>query len=95
MKTEIDTATPSPSVETPGWAGQLKPCGSQAMLNRSSTPNRHRILIVDDNPAIHEDFRKVLGGEGRLHEPKLLEAEAALFGEEAPQPAVQHLFEID
>jgi signal transduction histidine kinase len=44
-----------------------------------------RILIVDDNPAIHEDFRKVLGGNPA---PKatLLEVEAALFGEAEPAP---------
>ena len=23
--------------------------------------NNHRILIIDDNRAIHEDFRKILG----------------------------------
>jgi two-component system NtrC family sensor kinase len=46
-------------------------------------PN-NRILIVDDNPAIHEDFGKVLGG-GRTADPSLLRAEAALFGE--PEPA--------
>ena len=27
-------------------------------------PN-HRILIVDDNRAIHDDFRKILCGEAR------------------------------
>jgi two-component system NtrC family sensor kinase len=40
----------------------------------------HRILVVDDNPSIHEDFRKVLAG-GNRRQPALLQAEAALFGE--------------
>ena len=39
-----------------------------------------RILIVDDNPAIHEDFRKVLG-TSHNPQPELLQAEAALFGD--------------
>lgn len=38
----------------------------------------HRILVVDDNPAIHEDMRKILAS--RRNDP-LAEAEAALFGE--------------
>jgi len=37
----------------------------------------HRILIVDDNPAIHEDFRKVLG---RPESADLDAAEDKLFG---------------
>src|SRR4029077_19004580 len=43
-----------------------------------------RVLVVDDNPAIHDDFRKVLVGSYRP-EAALLAAEAALFGAgEAP-----------
>lgn len=38
-----------------------------------------RILVVDDNESIHEDFRKILGG-GSETEVALAEAEAALFG---------------
>src|SRR5664280_1972230 len=38
-----------------------------------------RILVIDDNKSIHEDFRKILGG---TREPgKLDSMEAALFGE--------------
>src|SRR5579863_148566 len=40
---------------------------------------RHRLLVIDDNPAIHEDYRKILV---RQDEPALSPAEAALFGEE-------------
>ena len=28
-----------------------------------TTPKRHRILTIDDNPAIHEDFRKLFAGQ--------------------------------
>jgi two-component system, sensor histidine kinase and response regulator len=38
----------------------------------------YRILIVDDNVAIHEDFRKILGADPAL--TKLDAGEAALFG---------------
>ena len=55
---------------------------------------RHRIIIIDDNEAIHTDFRKILEDEhgGR---DELLAVERALFGEEvAPRPA-RPTFEID
>ena len=42
-----------------------------------------RILVVDDNPAIHADFRKILCESAA--DPTLDAAEAALFG--APAPA--------
>jgi diguanylate cyclase (GGDEF)-like protein len=38
-----------------------------------------RILIVDDTPSIHEDFRKILSGETE-GEQTLADTEAALFG---------------
>lgn len=39
-----------------------------------------RLLIIDDNPSIHEDFRKILCAEMSTTDA-LLESEAALFGE--------------
>lgn len=52
----------------------------------------HRILVIDDNKDIHEDFRKILG-------PKALsdsfdEADAALFGTDAAQIELPK-FQID
>ena len=44
-------------------------------------PENRRILIVDDNDAIHCDFRKTLGGTNQPGKVQLDEAEAALFGE--------------
>src|SRR5262245_36828414 len=43
-----------------------------------------RILIVDDNPAIHEDFRKIFSPIGN-NNGKLEAAEAVLFGESGVQ----------
>src|SRR5688572_11786520 len=42
----------------------------------------HRILVVDDNPAIHEDFRKILLGHQGTN-PALDAAEAILFDDAA------------
>ncbi len=60
------------------------------MNELSSTANR-RILVVDDNEAIHQDFRKVLGSEGEGG-AALAATEAALFGE---APAARQGFELD
>jgi CheY-like chemotaxis protein len=55
-------------------------------------PNK-RILIVDDNPAIHADFRKIFAVPARNHEVEKMEAE--LFGEtEATTVAVDRTFEL-
>jgi len=49
------------------------------MKTATSTQNR-RILLVDDNAAIHEDFRKILGGAG--DSPELDALEVSFFGED-------------
>ncbi|MEK7677052.1 MAG: response regulator [Verrucomicrobiota bacterium] len=52
-----------------------------------------RILVIDDNAAIHEDFRKILTRGITTTGTNLAGAEAALFGETtAPESAA---FEID
>jgi diguanylate cyclase len=51
----------------------------------------HRLLMIDDNPAIHEDYRKILTGRDAT---QISAAEAALFGE--PQPtAPRPTFDLD
>jgi two-component system sensor histidine kinase/response regulator len=53
----------------------------------------HRILVIDDNRAIHQDFRKVLATSSR--QPRaLVDAEAALFGDTVA-PFQLPVFEID
>ncbi|HEX9719731.1 MAG TPA: response regulator [Ramlibacter sp.] len=54
-------------------------------------PCNRRILLIDDMPSIHEDFRKIL--ESRSSTRNLDDAEAALFGEAAP--ASGESFELD
>jgi two-component system cell cycle sensor histidine kinase/response regulator CckA len=51
-----------------------------------------RILVIDDNAAIHEDFRKILGGRASSGSP-LDTVEAELFGE--PAKAERVAFRID
>ena len=46
--------------------------------------NNHRILVIDDNKDIHEDFRKILSRQKKAAVGDLTEAEAVLFDEESP-----------
>ncbi len=58
----------------------------------SEEKQNRRILVIDDNRAIHEDFRKIL--ETNIEEKHYDQARAALFG--GPQPArEQEQFELD
>src|SRR3984957_7622906 len=55
-------------------------------------PNQnHRILIIDDNKSIHDDFKKILK---RTEISALDEADAALLGESSSRIELPH-FEID
>ena len=62
-------------------------------MNATNLKPNHRILLVDDNPSIHVDFRDILcpGNSGSAAGKKL---EAALFDEDLP-PADQINFELD
>ncbi|WP_367372783.1 ATP-binding protein [Pseudomonas lini] len=57
----------------------------------SELSNR-RILLIDDTPSIHEDFRKILTPTSAQH-AELDEMEAALFGSEVKSASA--LFELD
>jgi signal transduction histidine kinase/PleD family two-component response regulator len=61
------------------------------MATASHMSNR-RILVIDDNTAIHGDFRKILTGNAGAS--ALVEARPALFDEIAPV-AAQEGFEVD
>jgi signal transduction histidine kinase len=62
-------------------------------MNPQNTSPGPRILVIDDNRAIHEDFRKILGSDQPGREV-LEEREALLFGETAPVSRRQ-VFQID
>jgi PAS domain S-box-containing protein len=48
-------------------------------MNKTPEQRNHRVLIIDDNRAIHDDFRKILAG-GELSRSVVEESEAVLFG---------------
>jgi CheY-like chemotaxis protein len=51
----------------------------------------HRILVIDDNPAIHEDYRKILVSH---EDGRMSAAEAALF--RGQQPSIgRPTFDLD
>jgi diguanylate cyclase len=59
------------------------------MLNNPAFANR-RVLVIDDDPAIHDDFHRILGPENGV-ETTLLEAERATRG----APSARRCFEVD
>jgi two-component system NtrC family sensor kinase len=63
------------------------------MLLPQAAANR-RILVVDDNTAIHEDFGKVLAPKARVA-PVLNDLEAMLFDKKASSPADQTILPFE
>src|SRR5256886_9200515 len=64
------------------------------LTSLTSQPHNHRILIIDDNPSIHEDFRKILGPADAKLAEELDATEASLFGDHAGSSSAQN-FRID
>ena len=60
----------------------------------SNSTDKHRILVIDDNPAIHNDIRKILGPSESNLKDELEDVEASLFGD-TPVAAREMVFEID
>lgn len=60
-------------------------------MSRNNDLLTHRILVIDDNPAIHEDYRKILAASAAA---PMSAAEAALLGEE-PQDVERPSFDVD
>jgi CheY-like chemotaxis protein len=50
-------------------------------MNTSPVLGNRRILVIDDNPSIHDDYRKILAPAET--DDRLEEVEAAIFGERA------------
>ncbi|MEX2218977.1 MAG: EAL domain-containing protein [Phycisphaerales bacterium] len=57
----------------------------------SRLPTHRRILVVDDNPEIHADFRKILAPQAASSTLQALEAQ--IFGDAAPAP--EEPYELD
>ena len=58
-----------------------------------NVPLNNRILLVDDNPAIHEDFRKILLGASAKARTELDAMESVLF-DRPFMPAMKVTFEL-
>ncbi|QDS95699.1 C4-dicarboxylate transport sensor protein DctB [Roseimaritima multifibrata] len=61
-------------------------------MAQADSTNLNRILVIDDNPAIHDDFRKIL--QGGRDEFALEAAEAAIFGESVSS-LEKNVYEVD
>lgn len=66
---------------------------SSGLSIRSGSSPTQRVLVVDDNPQIQEDFRKIL--TPRATESALDQAEAALFGGPVTSSPARAVLQID
>jgi EAL domain-containing protein (putative c-di-GMP-specific phosphodiesterase class I)/CheY-like chemotaxis protein len=64
-----------------------------AHMNRNPDAVNGRILLIDDTPAIHQDFKKIFGS-GLRSAAALFEAEARFFGSAGRNPTLP-VFQID
>ncbi len=62
--------------------------------DEQATDSPARILLIDDNEAIHRDFRRVLGPR-RSNTERFDALEAQLFGSAPPRKSVRRRFDID
>lgn len=62
-------------------------------MNSAFEHNR-RILVIDDNPAIHQDFQKILGQKHEVADD-FEELESALFGKQMDNDSSPNSFELD
>jgi len=63
-------------------------------MNNNISATTPRVLVVDDNPAIHEDFKKILGVHTAA-QSRLASVEQALFGDSVPVQVERSGFRID
>ena len=61
-------------------------------MTRDADNQNHRVLVIDDNRAIHGDFRKIL--EAKAEDESFVQARAALFGDPPLSDAFEQ-FELD
>lgn len=61
-------------------------------MSAPTANHNRRILVIDDNPSIHDDFRKILSPA--IEGEAMYSARAALFGD-APTMPIRVPFEID
>jgi two-component system sensor histidine kinase/response regulator len=64
-------------------------------VRETTTSASARILVIDDNRSIHDDFRKILAPNPGRRSAALTATEAALFGEPATDAPAPEQFELD
>jgi signal transduction histidine kinase len=67
-------------------------------MNANESDINRRVLVIDDNPAIHRDFKKILGGAADAsHHADLDSLESSIFGDKAAATMTvpRIAFEID
>ena len=62
-------------------------------MNNGEKETIHRILVIDDNHNIHEDFKTILLEENDSKELDSLKAE--VFGDSSPEPAYSRKYELN
>ena len=67
---------------------------TKTSMTNPSEPSSNRILVVDDNPSIHDDFRKILCPAKSRVGASLANLSAELF-DEAPDQKAATLFNMD
>ena len=68
----------------------------QASTHENSLSHQpHRILIVDDNPSIHQDFNKILCPNKPQEESAFEDLQAKLLDVVAPESLTASAFEVD
>src|SRR5688572_3095213 len=69
-----------PKSASPEGVGSRHPVSRKMLMTDGKTDLvNQRILVIDDNPAIHHDFDKILSG-GATGDDGLSQAERLLFG---------------
>jgi CheY-like chemotaxis protein len=63
-------------------------------MNSNGLPTSFRILVIDDTPTIHDDFRKILAFTPLEKSGQVRDFATAIFGESSPTPA-RTTFTID
>ncbi len=62
------------------------------MHNEKINENK-RVLVIDDNEAIHKDFRTILGHQDDTVDTAIAKKEETIFG--SPEKSSDKLFEVD
>jgi hypothetical protein len=72
--------------------GSLFGLGRKKRMTKEANNQNRRVLVIDDNQAIHQDFRKIL--QAKSENEGFDQARAALFGDPPLSEALER-FDLD